>query len=83
MTGGVNIRQTVIYDLCSFFEKLVDHAVDRVFIAGNRGGRNDNLISGADLDLLVSGECHAVKRRHGFPLTSRRNDDSFVFGMTV
>ena len=70
--------RAVVDDLDSLAEELVDDARDGVLVAGDGARRNDDAVAGADLDLLVLGERHAVQGGHLLALRAGGDDDLLV-----
>ena len=56
--------ELVVDDLRALAVELVDDAGDRLLIAGDGGGRDDDPVAVLDVDLLVAGEGHAVQGGH-------------------
>ena len=67
--------RAVIDDLHALAEELVDDARDGVLVAGDGARRDDDAVAGADLDLLVLGERHAVQGGHLLALRAGGDDD--------
>ena len=65
----------VINDLCALVEQLINDLADHIFVTGDRRSRDYDSVARLNIDLTVLGECHAVKRRHGFTLAAGGNDD--------
>ena len=64
VTGSVQPLELVVYDIRTLAVQLVDDARDGLFVAGNRGGRDDHMIPRLDFHLPVAGEGHAVQSGH-------------------
>ena len=76
----VQALQLVVDHVGALAVKLVDDAGDGLFIAGNGGSGNDDLIAGLDLHLAVAGEGHTVQGGHIFALRAGGDDDDLVLG---
>ena len=64
MARNVQHIRAVVDNLNPLAEELIDDARDGIFVAGDGGSRDDDAVAGADLDLLVLGEGHAVQGGH-------------------
>ena len=74
----MNIVHTFINHVCAAFHKLVDYLAYQLFVARNRGCRNNKHITGDYLNLPVLRKRYAVKRRKRFALTSGRNNNKVL-----
>ena len=72
--------ELVIDDLRALAVELIDDLADGFFVAGDRGGGDDDAVRGRDLHLPVAGEGHAVEGGHIFALRAGRDDDELVVG---
>ena len=63
--------------------QLVDDFGNRLFVAWDGGGGNDDPVSGGDVHLLMGAEGHAVQRRHVLALGPGGDDDDFVLGQAL
>lgn len=63
--------RAVVDDLNALAEELVDDTRDGVLVAGDGARRDNDAVAGADLDLLVLGERHAVQGGHLLALRAR------------
>ena len=68
----------VVNNLSTAAEKLVYNAGDRLFVAGNGGGRDDNSVACLDIQLLVTGESHAVEGTHRLARTACCHYDNLL-----
>ena len=75
MARNVQHVRAVVDDLNALAEELVDDTRDGVLVAGDGARRDDDAVAGADLDLLVLGERHAVQGGHLLALRAGGDDD--------
>ena len=73
MPGNVYLDNRIVKHFHFLCGQLVDNAPNVLFVAGDCAGRKHHQIVGIERNLCVIGECHAVKRRHGFALAARCN----------
>ena len=75
MARNVQHIRAVVDDLNALAEELVDDTRDGVLVAGDGARRDNDAVAGADLDLLVLGERHAVQGGHLLALRAGGDDD--------
>ena len=75
VAGHMQHVRLVIHHVGPLAEQLVDDPAHRHLIAGNGGGGNNDLVLGADVDLLMGGEGHAVQGAHFLALAAGGDDD--------
>ena len=83
VAGDVKHIRPVINHGSTLAEQLVDDTAHRDLVAGNGGGGEDHLVTGADLHLLVGGEGHAVQGAHFLALRAGGDDDLLVLGQAL
>ena len=79
VAGHMQHIRLVIHHVGPLAEQLVDDPAHRHLIAGNGGGGNNDLVLGADVDLLMGGEGHAVQGAHLLALAAG-GDDHLLLG---
>ena len=83
MTGSVNLRERFVNHVRADSEQLIDHTRNRLFIAGNRRGGNNDHVAFTDFELAVLGESHSRKTRHRLALTAGGHDSNFIVRIAV
>ena len=70
MAGDMGVVHILVDDLGAQGQQAVDHLGDRLFVAGDGAGGDDDEIAGAHLDVAVAGLGHAGKRRQRLALAA-------------
>ena len=80
--AGVAGRVDVLGDdIRPFQHQLVDDACDRLLVARDGAGRENDRVIGADRDLAVHAVSHAAQGRHALALAAGRDYDRFIPGI--
>ncbi len=79
----MNFIHRLINHLAAAFHQFIDHISNRLFIAGDRAGRDDDKIARTHLYLAVVGKCHARQSAHRLSLTACRDQHNLIFGVTA
>ena len=78
MAGNMGVVHVFVDDLGAQGQQSVDDLGDRLFVAGDGAGRDDDEVAGADLDVAVAGLGHAGQCREGFALAARGDEDDLL-----
>ena len=78
VTGNVYLVHLFIDDLCAQTHQLVDHAVDKLFVARNRSCGDDDKVIWGHLHLAVLAHCHAAQGGQRFALATGGNQHHLV-----
>ena len=83
VAGHMERIGAVVDHIDALAKQLVDDLTDSFFVAGDRACGDDDAVAGADIDLTVGGERHAVKRAHLLALRAGGHDHLLVKGQTL
>ena len=78
MTGGVYVLGD---DIRALHQELIDDRRDRLLVARDRAGGEDDRVAGADGDLAVQAVRHAAEGGHALSLAAGRDDDGLFSGI--
>ena len=83
VTGNVNLAVPLVNHLGAQAHKLVYHAPDALFVAGNRVCGNDYHITACDVYFAVIAHGHARQRRHRLALAAGGDHNGFALRQAV
>ena len=76
--GNVNLFKTFVHNVRAQPIQVVDHAVNHLFVAGNRRSRNNHGIVIAYRNLIGIPRSHSRQSAHRFSLRTRRQNYDFA-----
>ena len=80
---NVHVGQSAVDHIGALSEQLVDHGIHRLFVAGDGGGGDEDLVTAANFHLPVARKSHAVQGAHRLALAAGGDDGHFVAGIFV
>ena len=83
VAGNVDACVVAGDDVCAETHEVVDGAAYAVFVARDRGCRDDDGVAGMNLYLTVAAVCHAGEACHRFALASCGEDADAVVSVAV
>ena len=83
VAGNVQAFALFVDHLRTLAVQLVDNTGNRLFVAGNGRGGNDDPVAGLDIHLLVGGKRHPVKGGHTLTLRAGGYDHDLVLGQAL
>ena len=76
VAGNMGIVHVFVNDLCAQGQKAVDHLGHGLFVAGDGAGRDNDKVSGTDLDGTVAGLRHTGQSGQRFTLAAGGDKDN-------
>ena len=83
MAGNVNVIHLFVNNFRAELHQLVNDTADGLFVAGNGGCGNNNVIVRADGNLPVVGKRHSCQRGHRLALTARCDKHKLVCAVLI
>src|SRR5207244_2830740 len=78
MAGDVDLRNLLVMHLCPAAIQMINKIGNRLLVAGNKFGRENDRISRLDFNRLMVVQRYSVKYREQLPLASGRQESELV-----